>query len=92
MITYDDANRIRYAVTDLPLPEGIDRASFNALLTAGVRDVLQQELDALDARRHAGKDAALEVSAAAKWSEVSRFVRDRDAAIKSGAYVERAVL
>ena len=84
-LTYTDANTLRYKVTGIELPDDVDQRQFNELLTAGVRDVLQHELDAFDARRHAAKNAALEAAAAAKWSAVAKFVRDRDQALKSGA-------
>lgn len=91
-MNYTEANDLRYKLTNLPLPEDIDRAAFNALLTAGVAHCLFQELDALADHRDALKLAAIEVSQAADWATVAKFTRDRDAAIKSGAYVERAVL
>lgn len=66
-----------------------DRAKLVAVLTAGTRAVLEDELAALDDRRRAQKDAALEVSRAAEWPAVARRVRDRDQAIASGAYIGR---
>ncbi|MDH3026836.1 DUF2742 domain-containing protein [Gordonia alkanivorans] len=70
------------------LPDG-DRAKLLAVLTAGTRAVLEDELAALADRRHAQKSAALEVSRATDWTSVARRVRDRDQAHKSGAYIGR---
>ena len=89
MLTYTEALTVRYRVAGVELPDDVDWCQFSELLTVGVECVLQRECDAFDARRHAVKNAALEVSAAAKWSEVARFVRDRDQAVKSGARIER---
>lgn len=87
-LTYERANNLRYKLIDVELPEGVDRAMFCALLTAGVRGCLEQELDALEDKRDAMKAVAVDVSLAADWSAVAQRVRTRDAAIKSGAYVE----
>ena len=86
---YADALTLRSRLIGLPLPDGVDRARYHALLTAGVRDVLLQELDALASRRAAAKNAAVQVSAAADWAAVAKRVRDRDQARRSGAYIER---
>ncbi len=88
-LSYSKANNLRYKLHDIDLPQGLDRADFNALLTAGVRDVLMQELDALADRREAEKSAAIEVSGAANWAAVANRIRNRDNAIRSGVYVER---
>ena len=85
---YEQANNLRYKLIDVELPEGVDRAMFCALLTAGVRGCLEQELDALEDKRDAMKAAAVEVSQAADWSAVAQRIRRRDASIKSGTYVE----
>ena len=66
-------------------------AKLLAVLVAGSRWVLESDLAAREDRRHALKDAAVEVSDAADWSAVAKRVRDRDAAIRSGAYIERVV-
>lgn len=87
-LSYEQANNLRYKLIDVELPEGVDRAMFCALITAGVRGCLEQELDALEDKRNALKDAAVAVSQAVDWSAVAQRVRTRDAAIKSGAYVE----
>lgn len=68
-----------------------DRAKLIAVLTAGTRAVLEDELAALADRRHAAKSAAIEVAQAEDWSAVARRVRNRDQALRSGAYVERRV-
>ncbi|MGV9796064.1 DUF2742 domain-containing protein [Gordonia sp. NPDC003422] len=75
-ITYPEALDLRARLVHLPMPEGVDRAQFNALLTAGVRDVLLAELDALDEIR-AIKDAAVEVSQAIEWREAGRRIATR---------------
>lgn len=90
-LTYAEAQSLRYRLVSLPLPEGVDRAQLNALLTAGVRAVLEQELEALDARRRAVKAAAVEVSEAVDWSAQARRIRDRADARRSGAYIDRTV-
>ena len=87
-LSYEQANNLRYKLIDLELPEDVDRAMFCALLTEGVRGCLEQELDALEDKRDSMKDAAVAVSQAVDWSAVAQRVRTRDAAIKSGAYVE----
>lgn len=91
-LSYEQANDLRYELIDVDLPEGVDRAMFCALLTAGVRGCLEQELDALEDKRNAMKDAAVAISQAADWSAVSKRVRDRDAAVRSGSYVERVAI
>ncbi len=68
-----------------------DRAKLLAVLTAGTRAVLEDELAALDGQRRAEKSAALEVAQAADWGMVARRVRDRDRAAKTGQYIERRV-
>lgn len=88
-LTYTEANTLRYKVAGVELPDDVGRGQFLELLTAGVNDILQHELVTFDARRHAAKDAALEVAAAANWSAVAAYVRDRDQALKSGARIER---
>jgi hypothetical protein len=91
MLSYDEANHLRYRLVDLDLPEDLDRAQFHALLTAGVREVLHQELDAIAERRDAPKAAAVAVSQAADWSAVARRLRDRNQATRSGGYIPREV-
>lgn len=66
-----------------------DRAKLLAVLHAGTLAVLEDSLAALAERRQASKEAAVEVSQATDWTAVARRVRDRDQALKSGAYVER---
>lgn len=66
-----------------------DQAKLVAVLTAGTRAVLKDELDALDDRRCATKATAIEVAQAANWADVARRVRDRDQALRSGAYIRR---
>lgn len=90
-LTYTEAQSLRYKLVNLPLPEDVDRAAFNALMTAGVRDALLHELDALDHHRRAVKAAALEVSEAVDWSAQARRIRDRADARRSGAYIDRTV-
>ncbi|OPX17039.1 hypothetical protein B1964_01750 [Gordonia sp. i37] len=55
-----------------------------ALLVAGSRWVLEQELDRLDAEREASKAAAIEIAQARDWARVAQRIRGRDA-----AYIER---
>ncbi|MBM7278279.1 DUF2742 domain-containing protein [Gordonia rubripertincta] len=69
-----------------------DRAKLIAVLTAGTRAVLEEELAAIDDRRRALKAASVEVAASADWTAVARRVRDRDQATRSGQYVERKVV
>ncbi|WP_168705326.1 DUF2742 domain-containing protein [Gordonia paraffinivorans] len=88
-LTYDQANQLRYRLAGIELPETVDRAQLNALLTAGVRAVLEQELEALEDRCRAVKDAAVEVSGAVDWSAQARRIRDRADARRSGAYIDR---
>ena len=57
-------------------------AKFIAVLTAGTRWVLAEHRAAL-------KDAALVVSDAVDWAAVAHRVRQRDNAIRSGAYIPR---
>ncbi|AZZ81686.1 hypothetical protein C5O27_11895 [Gordonia alkanivorans] len=66
-----------------------DQAKLIAVLTAGTRAVLEDELAALDDRRCAAKKTAIEVAQAANWSDVARRVRARDQALRSGAYIGR---
>ncbi|WP_168702112.1 DUF2742 domain-containing protein [Gordonia paraffinivorans] len=90
-LSYTEALDLRYKLVNLPLPEGIDRTAFHVLLTAGVRAVLEQELEALEDRRRAPKDAAIAISQACDWKAVAKRVRDRDDARRSGAYIDRTV-
>ena len=55
-----------------------------ALLVAGSRWVLEQELDRLDAERAQSKAAAVEIAQARDWARVAQRIRGRDA-----AYIER---
>ncbi|WLP91441.1 hypothetical protein [Gordonia sp. NB41Y] len=90
-MSYDDALKVRSQVLNLPLPEGCDRAAFHALLTAGVRHCLEQELAELDDRRRGVKDAAVFLSESREWDRVARRIRERDDARRTGAYIERVV-
>ncbi|GAC50104.1 hypothetical protein [Gordonia aichiensis] len=87
-LSYEQANNLRYKLIDVELPEDVDRAMFCALLTEGVRGCLEQELDALEDKRDSMKDAAVAISQAADWNVVAQRIRRRDAAIKSGTFVE----
>lgn len=49
-----------------------------ALLTAASRWALEQELDQIDQRRAAAKDAATDISQARDWTAVAKRIRDRD--------------
>lgn len=89
-LTYESALELRVRLIDLPLPEGIDRAMFHALLTAGVRDVLLQELDAL-AEKRVMKSAALVVADALPWGEVGRSVAQRRAWLAANPWAKRVV-
>lgn len=60
-----------------------------ALIVAGSRWVLEQQLDGMRWQRSALKQAAVGVSEARDWAAVARRVRDRDEAIRSGAYIPR---
>ncbi|MFT4246499.1 MAG: DUF2742 domain-containing protein [Pseudomonas sp.] len=77
-LPYTDALNIRARLMWAPLPDDVSRDEYQALLTAGVRDALYTELDALAARRRAMKDAALEISQAADWAAINRRIRDRE--------------
>ncbi|MDV6310316.1 DUF2742 domain-containing protein [Gordonia amicalis] len=68
-----------------------DRAKMLAVLHAGTRAVLEDCVAAIDDRRRESKAAAVEVAQAEDWSAVARRVRNRDQALRSGAYVERRV-
>lgn len=61
----------------IALPDD-DPAKTIAVLTAGSRWVLEQELDQLDNRRAATKDAATEIASALDWARVAKRIRDRD--------------
>ncbi|MGC5245396.1 DUF2742 domain-containing protein [Gordonia sp. DT219] len=89
-LSYDDANLLRYRLLDLPLPDDLDRAQFNALLTAGVRDILLGELDALAASR-VQKSVALVVAEALPWGEVGRTVAQRRAWLAANPWARRVV-
>lgn len=67
-----------------------DKAKLIAVLTAGTRAVLEDELAALNDRRRAMKAAAVEVAQADDWTAVAKRIRDRGQALSSGAYIERA--
>ncbi|MGC5246433.1 DUF2742 domain-containing protein [Gordonia sp. DT219] len=88
-MNYAEANALRYAVADIPLPEDIGRAEFLELLTAGVRDALFGDLQDAQDERDAVKLAALAVAEARDWAAVAKRVRDRDSARKSGMFIER---
>lgn len=66
-----------------------DSQKVAALLIAGSRWCLEEEIAQLRARRDAEKAAALEVVQAANWTAVARRIRDRDNAMRSGAHIER---
>ncbi|MEP9391194.1 hypothetical protein ABLE94_02895 [Gordonia sp. VNK1] len=89
-LSYDDANSLRYQLHGIELPEGIDRDRFVALLTAGVRDCLIRELDAL-AEKRARKSAALVVADAKPWGEVGRAVAQRRAWLVANPWAKRVI-
>ncbi|MGV9827304.1 DUF2742 domain-containing protein [Gordonia sp. NPDC003429] len=89
-VSYTDALSLRSRLLDMPLPEGIDRAQFHAILTAGVRDVLIQELDAL-AEKRVTKSAALVVAEALPWGEVGRSIAQRRAWLAANPWAKRVV-
>lgn len=89
-ITYPEALDLRARLVHLPMPDGIDRAQFNALLTAGVRDVLLAELDALDEFR-ARKDAAVGVSQAIEWGEAGRRIAKRREWLAANPWARRII-
>ncbi|MCZ4535560.1 DUF2742 domain-containing protein [Gordonia terrae] len=66
-----------------------DPAKITAVLIAGSRWCLEEEIAQLHARRAAEKAAALEVATAADWTRVARQLRDRDIALRSGAHIPR---
>ncbi|OPX14383.1 DUF2742 domain-containing protein [Gordonia sp. i37] len=68
-----------------------DSRKLAALVIAGSRWVLERELDEIHCQRSALKQAAAGVSEARDWAAVARRVRDRDEAIRSGAYIPRKV-
>ncbi|MDS1114477.1 DUF2742 domain-containing protein [Gordonia westfalica] len=61
----------------IALPDD-DPAKTIAVLTAGSRWCLEQQLDQIDQRRAATKDAAVDIAQARDWSDVARRVRARD--------------
>lgn len=66
-----------------------DRAKMLAVLHAGTRAVLEDCVAAIDDRRREAKAAAVEIAQAADWNAIARRVRDRDQAMRSGAYIGR---
>ncbi|WP_055474912.1 DUF2742 domain-containing protein [Gordonia sp. HS-NH1] len=66
-----------------------DPRKLAAVLCAGSRWCLEEQIAELHARRDAQKAAAVEIAAAADWSAVARRIRDRDNALRSGAHIER---
>lgn len=68
-----------------------DPAKWIAVLTAGSRWCLQEQLDQIDAFRAAAKEAAIDIAEARDWAAVAKRVRDRDAAHRTGAHVSRKV-
>ena len=55
-----------------------DPAKLAALITAGSRWVLEQNLEELDQQRAAKKHAAIEIATALDWTRVAKRIRDRD--------------
>lgn len=66
-----------------------DPEKLTALLIAGSRWCLEEQIAELHARRGAEKAAAVEIASAADWTAVARRIRDRDNALRSGAHIER---
>lgn len=66
-----------------------DPRKVTALIIAGSRWCLEEEIAELHSRWDAEKAAALEIAAARDWVAVARQIRDRDDALRSGAYIER---
>lgn len=55
-----------------------DPQKSTALMVAGSRWCLEEEIAQIRERRHAIKDAAIAVAEARAWASVARFIRDRD--------------
>lgn len=66
-----------------------DPQKLAALVIAGSRWVLEEQVAEQRARRDAEKAAAVEVARAADWTAVARRIRDRDAALRTGARIPR---
>ena len=66
-----------------------DPRKVTALIIAGSRWVLEEEIAELQARRDAEKAAAIEIAAARDWVAVARRIRDRDLALRTGAHIPR---
>ncbi|GAA12578.1 DUF2742 domain-containing protein [Gordonia alkanivorans] len=66
-----------------------DPAKITALLIAGSRWCLEEEIAQLHASRDAEKAAAVEVVEAADWTAVARRIRNRDIALRTGAHIPR---
>lgn len=66
----------------IALPDD-DPAKTIALLTAGSRWCLEQNLEELDQHRAAKKAAAIEIATALDWTRVAKRIRDRDAYYKA---------
>ena len=60
-----------------------------SLIVAGSRWVLEEQFTQIADRRAAEKSAATEISQARDWAAVAKRVRDRDQALRSGAYIPR---
>lgn len=90
-LSYTEALTLRSRLVGLPMPDDLDQAAVNALLTAGVRDVLLQELDAL-AEKKALKEAAVEVSQAMPWGEAGRRIATRRQWLAANPWARREVI
>ncbi|MFW0787577.1 DUF2742 domain-containing protein [Gordonia sp. CPCC 206044] len=64
-------------------------AKWAAVLTAGTLQVLHQELDAIEARRRATKQAAVEVCQAQVWASVAKRVQERDEFYREHPWAKR---
>ncbi|UPG69339.1 DUF2742 domain-containing protein [Gordonia hongkongensis] len=66
-----------------------DPAKLAALITAGSRWVLETECTEIQNRRDAEKAAAVDLAQARDWAAVAQRIRDRDTALRNGAYIAR---
>lgn len=66
-----------------------DPAKLAAVLIAGSRWVLEYELDLIDQRRAAEKDAAVTISRALDWARTAKRIRDRDQWYRDHPYLQR---
>lgn len=72
----------------IELPDD-DPEKLAAVLIAGSRWCLEEEAAEIRWQRGALKRASVAISEAKDWAAVAKFIRDRDEALRSGAYIPR---